>query len=108
MRKVGFNNKLLPYLLIAPQIVITFVFFYWPAVQAVWQSFQLQDAFGLRTEFVWFDNYRDLFRNAEYYRTMGNTLFFAAAVTTLSLSIALFTPRRPTRTFAAPVSTKRC
>ena len=89
-KRAIFGGLGLPLLLLAPQLAITLVFFYWPAVQAVWQSFQLQDAFGLRTEFVWFDNYRDLFRNAEYYRTMGNTLFFAAAVTTLSLSIALF------------------
>ena len=42
-----FNNKLLPYLLLVPQLIITFVFFYWPASQAVWQSFLREDAFGL-------------------------------------------------------------
>ena len=89
-KRAIFGGLTLPLLLLAPQLAITLVFFYWPAAQAVWQSFQLQDAFGLRTEFVWLDNYRDLFRNAEYYRTMGNTAFFAVAVTTLSLSIALF------------------
>jgi len=65
------------------------VFFYWPASQAVWQSFLLQDAFGLSTNFVWFENYNDLFGQPEYYRTMLTTLVFSTAVAFLSLSIAL-------------------
>src|SRR2546421_1041251 len=84
-----FNHRLLPYALLAAQIVITFVFFYWPASQAVWQSFLLQDAFGLSTTFVWFENYRELFSDLAYYRTIANTLFFSAAVALISLSFAL-------------------
>ena len=84
-----FNNRLLPYALIAPQIAITLVFFYWPASQALWQSFLLQDAFGLSTTFIWFENYRDLFAQPDYYNTMWNTLVFSTAVTVLSLSAAL-------------------
>ena len=84
-----FGGWMLPFALLAPQLLITLVFFYWPASQAVWQSFLLQDAFGLKTDFVWFENYRDLLQQPEYYRTIGTTLFFAAAVTTLSLSLAL-------------------
>ena len=84
-----FNHRLLPYALLLPQIVITFVFFYWPASQALWQSFLLQDAFGLSTDFVWFENYKDLFGQPEYYRTMLTTLVFSSAVAFLSLSIAL-------------------
>jgi len=49
----------------------------------------LQDAFGLRTDFVWFENYRELFHDGDYYRAMGTTAFFSIAVTMLSLSIAL-------------------
>ena len=56
-----FNNKLLPYLLLVPQLIITFVFFYWPASQAVWQSFLREDAFGLTSEFVGLENYQSLF-----------------------------------------------
>ena len=89
-KRALFGGVTLPLLLLAPQLAVTLVFFYWPAGQAVWQSFLLQDAFGLRTEFVGFENYRDLFRNAEYYRAIGNTALFAVAVTTLSLSVALF------------------
>ena len=84
-----FNNRLLPYLLLLPQLVITVVFFYWPASQAVWQSFLLQDAFGLSTAFIWFDNYRELFSQPDYYRTIATTLVFSGSVAILSLSIAL-------------------
>ncbi len=79
-----------PLALLAPQLLVTIVFFYWPASQAVWQSFLLQDAFGLRTEFVWFDNYVELFKDRDYYHSMGVTALFAVIVTSLSLSIALF------------------
>jgi sn-glycerol 3-phosphate transport system permease protein len=88
-KRAIFAGRSLPYLLLAPQLLITLVFFYWPASQAVWQSFLLQDAFGLRTEFIWLENYRDLFAQRDYYRAMGTTAIFAVSVTTLSLSIAL-------------------
>ena len=89
-KRAIFPNKLLPYLLLLPQLAITIVFFYWPATQAVWQSFLQQDAFGLKTSFVGFENYVDLFKNADYYRALGTTLVFSVLVATLSLSIALF------------------
>ncbi len=89
MRKVGFNNKFLPYVLIAPQIAITMVFFYWPASQAVWQSFLIQDAFGTRTEFVWFENYQLLFRDWAYFNAFIVTVVFSTAVASLSLGLAL-------------------
>ena len=55
-----FSGKLLPCLLILPQLAVSLIFFYWPAAQALWQSFLVQDAFGLSTEFVWFENYASL------------------------------------------------
>src|SRR5262249_24698928 len=64
-------------------------FFYWPASQAVWQSFLLQDAFGLSSSFVWFDNYRQLFSQPEYLRTIWTTLVFSGSVAVLSLASAL-------------------
>ena len=87
--RVTFGGRLLPAALIAPQLLIVGLFFYWPAVQAVWQSFQMQDAFGLSTEFVWFENYRALFTDPAYYQALVTTLVFAAAVAGLSLSFAL-------------------
>jgi sn-glycerol 3-phosphate transport system permease protein len=84
-----FSHRSLPYVLLVPQLIITFVFFYWPAGQTLWQSFLLQDAFGLSTTFVWIENYHELFRQPEYYRTIWTTMVFSTAVALLSLSCAL-------------------
>ena len=84
-----FGGRVLPYLLIAPQVVIILVFFYWPASQAVWQSFLVQDAFGLSTDFVWLENYKTLLSDPDYYRTLGTTFLFSALVAGASLSFAL-------------------
>jgi sn-glycerol 3-phosphate transport system permease protein len=88
-KRAVFSSKLLPYMLLLPQLAITFIFFYWPASQAIWQSFLLEDAFGLASEFVGFENYRTLFEQPEYYRAMVTTAVFSTAVAILSLSIAL-------------------
>jgi sn-glycerol 3-phosphate transport system permease protein len=88
-KRAIFSHRLLPYALLLPQLIITIVFFYWPASQAVWQSLLLQDAFGLSTSFIWFDNYRDLFSQPDYYRTIATTILFSGSVSLLSLSIAL-------------------
>src|SRR5262249_16398491 len=88
-KRAIFGGRVLPYLLLAPQLLVTIIFFYWPASQAVWQSFLLQDAFGLRTDFVWLENYRPLLANPDYYRAVATTLTFSVAVTALSLSLAL-------------------
>ena len=88
-KRAIFSHRLLPYALLVPQIVITLVFFYWPASQAVWQSFLLQDAFGLSTSFIWFENYRELFSQPDYYRTVATTFVFSGSVAVLSLSISL-------------------
>ena len=88
-KRTVFPNKVLPYLLIAPQILITVVFFLWPAATAFWQSFLRQDAFGFKTSFVWFQNYRRLFADPLYMNAFGHTLVFAVLVTVLSTAIAL-------------------
>jgi sn-glycerol 3-phosphate transport system permease protein len=80
---------LIPLMLLLPQLAITLVFFYWPASQAVWQSFLVQDAFGTSTTFVWFENYRELFSKPDYFKAFKTTILFSTLVTTLSLSIAL-------------------
>jgi sn-glycerol 3-phosphate transport system permease protein len=84
-----FQSKLLPYALVAPQLAIVLIFFYWPAAQAVIQSFLLQDAFGLSTSFVWFENYFDLFKEPAYFETIVRTFFFSFAIAVSSLSFAL-------------------
>jgi len=96
-KRTVFPGKILPYLLIAPQILVTVVFFLWPAATAFWQSFLRQDAFGFKTSFVWFDNYRRLFADPLYLDAFGNTLIFAVLVTATSTSIALLLAAAATR-----------
>jgi sn-glycerol 3-phosphate transport system permease protein len=88
-RKVVFNQKLLPYLLLLPQMAITIVFFFWPAGQAVWFAFLRQDAFGIRTTFVGFENFADLFADPLYLDTIRNTAVFSTGVTVIALAVAL-------------------
>jgi sn-glycerol 3-phosphate transport system permease protein len=88
-KRTVFPNKILPYLLIAPQMAITLIFFIWPAMLAFWQSFLRQDAFGFKTTFVWLDNYRKLFADPFYLNSFGRTAVFALLVAFLSMGIAL-------------------
>ncbi|MBN9062281.1 MAG: glycerol-3-phosphate transporter permease [Rhizobiales bacterium 65-9] len=88
-KRAIFSGQTLPYLLLLPQLAITILFFYWPASQAVWQSFLIEDAFGTSTQFVWFENYQSLLGNPEYYKAMSVTALFSTLVTVFSLSIAL-------------------
>ncbi|MGO3931628.1 sn-glycerol-3-phosphate ABC transporter permease UgpA [Rhodopseudomonas pseudopalustris] len=88
-KNVVFQHRWLPYLLIAPQLLIVLAFFYWPALQAVWQSFLLQDAFGLSTTFVGFENYVELIRQPEYFGAVVRTFVFSALIAGSSLSFAL-------------------
>jgi sn-glycerol 3-phosphate transport system permease protein len=84
-----FSGKLLAFLLVAPQLAVSLIFFYWPAAQALWQSFLVQDAFGLSTEFVWFENYLSLLQTPEYYQAIVVTFVFSILVVVFSLAIGL-------------------
>jgi sn-glycerol 3-phosphate transport system permease protein len=84
-----FHSPLLAFFLLVPQVSIVLIFFYWPAVQALWQSFLLQDAFGLSTSFVGFENYADLLSQPEYFNAIIRTFVFSAAIAGSSLSFAL-------------------
>lgn len=88
-KRVIFNNRLLPYLLLLPQMMITLVFFFWPAVEAIRQSVLLQDAFGLRSEFVGFENFAHILSDPNYLTAMGVTIVFSTAVTLLAMVPAL-------------------
>ena len=88
-KRVRFKSRWLPYALIAPQMAITLVFFFLPASQAVYQSLMVQDAFGNSTQFVWFENFQDLFRNDEYLASFRVTAVFSVLVAVLGLSISL-------------------
>ena len=88
-QKIYYNNKLLAYLLIAPQILITLIFFIWPAAQALYQSFLVEDAFGLGSEFVWFENFIFLFEDEYYLDSFGRTALFSFLVAFVSMSFSL-------------------
>ncbi len=89
MKRTIFSNQLLPWLLLAPQLTITFVFFLWPAGQAIRQSFLRQDAFGINTSFVGLRNFRALLNSAEYLNSLQVTAVFAISVTILSMGLSL-------------------
>ncbi len=88
-RRVVFEGKFLPYLLLTPQLAIVIVFFFWPAWQAIFQSLLRQDPFGLRTEFIWFENFVQVLSNPFYLSSVRTTVVFSAAVILLAMSSAL-------------------
>jgi sn-glycerol 3-phosphate transport system permease protein len=88
-KRVVFQQRLLPCLLVAPQIAITLVFFIWPAAQALAQSVLLEDAFGLSTKFVWFENFERLFSDPGYLNSLQVTAVFSTATAGLALGVAL-------------------
>ncbi len=76
-------------MLVLPQLAITLVFFIWPASQALYQSVLLEDPFGLGSNFVWFDNFEDLFADPAYLASFETTIVFSLGVTALSMAAAL-------------------
>ncbi len=87
--RVTFRNPWLPYVLVLPQVLVTLVFFVWPALQALRQSALLEDAFGGRTKFVGFDNFTRLLGDAHYYETIQFTFVYSLAVAVLAMVPAL-------------------
>jgi sn-glycerol 3-phosphate transport system permease protein len=88
-KRVVFRSPWLPYVLVAPQIAITIVFFFLPAAQALWFAFLRQDAFGLSSEFAGFDNFRDLFADSNYLESFKVTALFSVLVAAGGICIAL-------------------
>jgi len=88
-KRVRFRSWWLPWVLIAPQMAIILVFFFWPAGQALHQGVLMQDAFGMSTEFVGLDNFRRLWEDETYVASFQTTAVFSALVAFFGLSIAL-------------------
>lgn len=88
-KRVLFRNWWLPWALVAPQMAIVLVFFFWPAGQALYQSVLQQDAFGTSTEFVGLENFRRLFADETYVASFTTTAVFSVLVAVFGLSIAL-------------------
>ena len=96
-KRVLFRSAWLPWVLIAPQLLIIGIFFFWPAAQAVIQSFQMEDAFGMSTEWVGLDNFRQLVDNPSYLDSFQRTAVFSVLVAgigiVVSLALAIFADR---------------
>lgn len=88
-KRVIFRARWLPWALLAPQLLVVAVFFFWPAGQALVQSLQQQDAFGNSVTWVGFDNFVTLWNDATYLRSFKTTMIFSVLVTVFGLGIAL-------------------
>jgi sn-glycerol 3-phosphate transport system permease protein len=88
-KRVVFARWGLPLLLVVPQLAITLVFFIWPASQALYQSVLVEDAFGLSSQFVWFDNFIELFEDPGYLNSLKVTVVFSIGTTVLSMGVSL-------------------
>ncbi len=86
----GFGCSWLPYALVLPQLLITAVFFLWPAGEALWYSVQSLDPFGLSSQFVGLDNFKQLFQDPYYLDSFYTTLIFSFLVAGIGLAVSLF------------------
>ena len=89
-KRVIFKGWWLPALLVAPQLIISFMFFFYPSGQAIWNSLFLPDPFGLKTEFVGLDNFRFLLTDSYYLASFKTTIIFSTAVSVSSMAIGLY------------------
>ena len=85
-----FRSRWLPYLLVAPQLIITVIFFIWPAGEALWYSLQSVDPFGFSSQFVGLDNFVTLFHDSYYLDSFWTTIKFSTMVTVSGLLASLF------------------
>ena len=85
-----FRSRWLPYLLVAPQLIITVIFFIWPAGEALWYSLQSVDPFGFSSQFVGLDNFVTLFHDSYYLDAFWTTIKFSTFVTVSGLLVSLF------------------
>lgn len=88
-KRVIFQNRWLPYALVAPQLLITLIFFFLPAGQAIEQSVMMQDAFGLSNEFVGLANFQTLFADPNYIESFKVTMLFSVLVAGIGLAVSL-------------------
>ena len=88
-KRVRFKSAWLPWALIAPQMAVVLVFFFWPAAQALYQSVLTQDPFGMSTEFVGMENFQRLWDDDTYLASFKTTAVFSILVAVIGLSLAL-------------------
>jgi sn-glycerol 3-phosphate transport system permease protein len=88
-KRVRFKSSWLPWMLVAPQMAVVLVFFFWPAAQALYQSVLQQDAFGMSTEFVGLENFQRLWADETYVESFRTTAVFSILVAVVGLSVSL-------------------
>ena len=88
-KRVVFRSGWLPWLLLLPQMTVIGVFFFWPAAQALLQSLQQQDPFGMSVEFVGLDNFRQLLSDPSYVESFKTTALFSVLVAGLGIGLSL-------------------
>ncbi len=88
-KKVVFRSSWLPWVLIAPQVAVITIFFFWPAAQALLQSFQQSDAFGTKVEWVGMENFINLWNDDTYLASFKTTAVFSILVAGLGIGLSL-------------------
>ena len=88
-KRVRFRSWWLPWVLVAPQMAVVLVFFFWPAGQAVYQSVLQENAFGTSIEYVGLENFRNLWADETYLASFKTTAVFSVLVAGIGLSAAL-------------------
>ena len=88
-KRVVFRSAWLPWALVAPQVLIIVVFFFWPAAQALLQSVQQSDAFGTSVEFVGLENFENLWNDPTYLASFQTTAVFSVLVAVLGIVLSL-------------------
>ncbi|SEQ58361.1 carbohydrate ABC transporter membrane protein 1, CUT1 family [Devosia sp. YR412] len=88
-RRAFYRNPILPWLLLAPQLILVLVFFYWPTSQALFWAFTLEQPWGGGNTWAGFNNFLSLFGDTRYWATVGRSAFYAIAATVISMGIAL-------------------
>jgi sn-glycerol 3-phosphate transport system permease protein len=88
-KRVTFKSTWLPWVLLAPQVLIIGVFFFWPAAQTLIQSFEQQDAFGTSVQWIGLENFRNLFNDSTYLQSFEVTAEFSILVAFFGLSLSL-------------------
>ncbi len=88
-KRVYFRSRWLPWVLMAPQVIVIALFFFWPAAQALLQSVQQSDAFGTSVEWVGLDNFRNLWADETYLASFYTTAMFSTLVAVLGISVSL-------------------
>ena len=89
-KRVNFKGVWLPILLVLPQLLVTAIFFFYPAGQAIWQSLFIPDPFGLSMQWVGLGNFEFLLSDRYYRASFATTAVFSILVTVVSMGVALY------------------